>query len=120
MKKKVGEEAARHWINGMRSIASNVPISPFHLAAADDMESLLEEVLMYRAKSDGVSLTSMSHPVSLGKPSKHKISKKSLETMALETEWVGLTDEEASDLIQKWSGELVFEVTQALKEKNGN
>lgn len=48
MKKKVGEEAARHWIKGMRSIASNIPISPFHLAAADDMESLLEEVLMYR------------------------------------------------------------------------
>lgn len=48
MKKKVGEEAARHWINGMRSLASNIPISPFHLAAADDMESLLEEVLMYR------------------------------------------------------------------------
>ena len=48
MKKKVGEEAARHWIKGMRSIASNIPISPFHLAAADDMESLLEEVLVYR------------------------------------------------------------------------
>ena len=120
MKKKVGEENARHMINMMRSLASNLPISPFHLAAADDMESLLNEVLMYRAKSDGVALTSMSHPVSLGKPSKHKISKKSLETMVLETEWVGLTDEEASDLIQKWSGELVFEVTQALKEKNGN
>ena len=48
MKKRVGEEAARHWIKGMRSIASNIPISPFHLAAADDMESLLEEVLVYR------------------------------------------------------------------------
>ena len=48
MRKKVGEDAARHWIRGMRSIASNVPISPFHLAAADDMESLLEEVLVYR------------------------------------------------------------------------
>jgi hypothetical protein len=48
MKKKVGEEAARHWIKGMRSIASNIPISPFHLAAADDMESLLNEVLVYR------------------------------------------------------------------------
>ena len=48
MKKKVGEEAARHWIKGMRSIASNIPISPFHLAAADDMELLLEEVLVYR------------------------------------------------------------------------
>lgn len=33
-------------------------------------------------------------------------------------EWVELTDEETSDLIQKWAGELVFEVTQALKEKN--
>jgi len=33
-------------------------------------------------------------------------------------EWVGLTDEETNALIQKWAGELVFEVTQALKEKN--
>ena len=32
--------------------------------------------------------------------------------------WVGLTDEETNALIQKWAGELVFEVTQALKEKN--
>jgi hypothetical protein len=48
MKKKVGEDTARHWIRGMRSIASNIPISPFHLAAADDMESLLEEGLVYR------------------------------------------------------------------------
>jgi len=56
MKKKVGEEAARHWINGMRSLANNIPISPFHLAAADDMESLLEEVLVYRklVLDDGV------------------------------------------------------------------
>ena len=58
MKKKVGEEAARHWINGMRSIASNVPISPFHLAAADDMESLLEEVLAYRRLVDAAALAS--------------------------------------------------------------
>ena len=35
-------------------------------------------------------------------------------------EWVGLTEEETNSLIQKWAGELVFEVTQALKEKNGN
>jgi len=33
--------------------------------------------------------------------------------------WVSLTEEETNVLIQKWSGELVFEVTQALKEKNG-
>ncbi len=48
MRKKVSEDTARHMINGMRSIASNIPISPFHLAAADDMESLLNEVLEYR------------------------------------------------------------------------
>jgi len=35
-----------------------------------------------------------------------------------EKEWVGLTEEETNALIQKWAGELVFEVTQALKEKN--
>ena len=85
MKKKVGEENARHMINMMRSIATNLPISPFHLAAADDMESLLNEVLLYRKRK-----------------------------------WVELNEEETTDLIQKWSGELVFEVTQALKEKNGN
>ena len=33
-------------------------------------------------------------------------------------EWVVLTDEETNALIQKWAGELVFEVTQVLKEKN--
>jgi len=33
-------------------------------------------------------------------------------------EWQGLTDEEETELIKKWAGELVFEVTQALKEKN--
>ena len=57
MKKKVGEDAARHWIRGMRSLASNLPISPFHLAAADDMESLLNEVLLYRKKKEWVGLT---------------------------------------------------------------
>ena len=57
MRKKVGEDAARHWIRGMRSLASNLPISPFHLAAADDMESLLEEVLAYRKKKEWVGLT---------------------------------------------------------------
>jgi hypothetical protein len=36
----------------------------------------------------------------------------------IEKEWVGLTDEETNALIRKWAGELVFEVTQALKEKN--
>ncbi len=57
MRNKVGEENARHMINMMRSLASNLPISPFHLAAADDMESLLNEVLLYRKKKEWVGLT---------------------------------------------------------------
>jgi hypothetical protein len=32
----------------MRSIASQKPISPFHLMAADEMERLLDEVLTLR------------------------------------------------------------------------
>ena len=48
--RKVSEETARHWITGMRSIAKQIPISPFHLAAADDMERMLEELLMLRKK----------------------------------------------------------------------
>jgi len=47
-KRRVGEETARTTISMMRSLAKNVPISPFHLAAADDMEALLNEVLKYR------------------------------------------------------------------------
>lgn len=49
--KKVGEPAARQTIGMMRSIANHVPISPFHLAAAAQMESLLEEVLKHRSKT---------------------------------------------------------------------
>lgn len=50
-KRKVSEETIRHWITGMRSIASQIPISPFHLAAADDMERMLEELLELRKKA---------------------------------------------------------------------
>lgn len=50
--KKIGEPAARQTIGMMRSIANHVPISPFHLMAADEMESLLEEVLKYRKGSN--------------------------------------------------------------------
>lgn len=58
MRNRIGEETARHVIKMMRSIASNLPISPFHLAAADDMESLLNEVLEYRKlKKKWVGLT---------------------------------------------------------------
>ena len=49
-KRKVSEETIRHWMTGMRSIASQKPIRPFHLAAADDMEKMLEELLELRKK----------------------------------------------------------------------
>ena len=45
---KLSESTARQTIGMMRSIARTRPISPFHIAAADDMESLLNEVLEYR------------------------------------------------------------------------
>jgi len=32
--------------------------------------------------------------------------------------WVNLTETEINELTQKWAGELIFEVTQKLKEKN--
>ena len=47
---KLSERTARFTIGMMRSMASHVPISPFHLAAADEMERLLEEALKYRKK----------------------------------------------------------------------
>jgi len=46
--KPLSETTARTTIGMMRSIANCKPISPFHLAAADDMEKLLNEVLEYR------------------------------------------------------------------------
>ena len=49
-KRKVGETTARSTINLMRTLANHKPISPFHLAAADEMEMLLNEVLRYREK----------------------------------------------------------------------
>ena len=50
--RRLSETTARQTIGMMRSIASHVPISPFHLAAADDMESLLNEVLEYRKENN--------------------------------------------------------------------
>lgn len=47
-KRKVSERTARTTIAMMRTLANNLPISPFHLAAADDMEALLNEVVKYR------------------------------------------------------------------------
>jgi hypothetical protein len=48
----LSEGTARQTIGMMRSIASHVPISPFHLQAAKDMEQLLEEVLKYRKENN--------------------------------------------------------------------
>ena len=47
---KLSETTARTTIAMMRSMAGHLPISPFHLNAADEMEQLLEEVLKYRKK----------------------------------------------------------------------
>lgn len=41
--KPLSESTARQTVAMMRSIASHKPISPFHLMAADQMESLLNE-----------------------------------------------------------------------------
>ncbi len=35
-----------------------------------------------------------------------------------QNQWQNLTNDEANELIQRWSGELIFEVTQKLKDKN--
>jgi len=50
--RRLSESTARQTIGMMRSIASHVPISPFHLQAAKDMEQLLEEVLKYRKENN--------------------------------------------------------------------
>ena len=45
---KLSERTARTTIGMMRSMAGQLPFSPFHLNAADEMEKLLNEVLEYR------------------------------------------------------------------------
>ena len=57
MPKRLSETTARQTIGMMRSIASHKPITPFHLMAADEMERLLEEVLVYRQVIDALKLT---------------------------------------------------------------
>ena len=50
--KPLSERTARQTIGMMRSIASHIPISPFHLQAAKDMEQLLNEVIEYRKQNE--------------------------------------------------------------------
>ena len=57
MPRRLSETTARQTIAMMRSIASHKPITPFHLMAADEMERLLEEVLVYRQVIDALKLT---------------------------------------------------------------
>jgi hypothetical protein len=49
--KQVSEPNIRWMISIMRSMANTQPVSPFHQAAANDMEAMLEELLKLREKS---------------------------------------------------------------------
>jgi hypothetical protein len=52
-KQKVSERSVQVTIGMMRTLANNIPISPFHLHAADQMERMLDELLRLRKKHDG-------------------------------------------------------------------
>ena len=49
---KLSETTARTTIGMMRSMAGQLPFSPFHLNAADEMERLLNEVIKYRKQNE--------------------------------------------------------------------
>ena len=51
-KRGVSERSVRVTIGMMRTLASNIPISPFHLHAADQMERMLDELLRLRKRND--------------------------------------------------------------------
>ena len=51
-KQKVSERSARVTIGMMRSLARNIPVSPFHLHAADQMERMLDELIRLRGRDD--------------------------------------------------------------------
>jgi len=50
-KMPVSERSIRTTIGMMRTLASNIPISPFHLHAADQMERMLDELIRLRKKT---------------------------------------------------------------------
>jgi len=50
--KKVSESNIRWMIAIMKSMANTNPISPFHQAAAHDMEEMLDELLELRKQND--------------------------------------------------------------------
>jgi len=47
-RQKVSERSVRVTIGMMRSLARKIPVSPFHLHAADQMERMLEELINLR------------------------------------------------------------------------
>jgi hypothetical protein len=51
-KRDISERSVRVTIGMMRTLANNIPISPFHLHAADQMERMLDELLRLRKKHD--------------------------------------------------------------------
>jgi hypothetical protein len=51
-KMPVSERSIRTTIGMIRTLASNIPISPFHLHAADQMERMLDELLQLRKRND--------------------------------------------------------------------
>jgi hypothetical protein len=51
-RQKVSERSVRVTIGMMRTLANKIPISPFHLHAADQMERMLDELLRLRKKHD--------------------------------------------------------------------
>lgn len=58
--KKVSESNIRWMIAIMKSMANTHPISPFHQAAAHDMQEMLDELLAYRKIIDAHNLSSES------------------------------------------------------------
>lgn len=50
--KQVSESNIRWMIAIMKSMANKEPVSPFHQAAANDMEAMLEELLEYRKQNE--------------------------------------------------------------------
>jgi hypothetical protein len=51
-KQHVSERSVRVTIGMMRTLANNIPVSPFHLHAADQMERMLDELIRLRGRDD--------------------------------------------------------------------
>ena len=51
-KMPVSERSIRTTIGMMRTLANNIPVSPFHLHAADQMERMLDELIRLRGRDD--------------------------------------------------------------------